>query len=166
MFRILSSGLAALALAVLIGGEEAQDLPAEIETIPAPPDAHRHLPDGADHDYGTPFPTAGPHSPRWTETGFYTQPQPPTELVHAVEHGNVVIYYDRPGETVRTRLREWTQAYSGQWDGIVAAPSPGLGARIVLTAWEKRLTLPRYDEEKAAAFIEAFRGRGPEHPVR
>ncbi len=166
MFRILSSGLAALALALAVGGAQTQNLPSGIETIPAAPDANRHLPTGADYDYGTAFPISGPHASRWTETGFYTEPQPATELVHALEHGNIVIHYDQPGKAVLARLKEWAQAYSGQWDGIVAAPSPGLGEQLVLTAWEKRLTLPRYDEEKATTFIDAFRGRGPEHPVR
>lgn len=166
MFRILLSGVAALALALAVAGARAQDLPSEIETMPAAPDARRHLPAGADFDYGAAFPTSGPHSTRWTAAGFYTEPQPPTELVHALEHGNTVIYYDEPGEVVRTRLLEWSRAYSGQWDGIVVAPSPGLGEQIVLSAWEKRLVLARYDEEQAAAFIDAFRGRGPEHPVR
>lgn len=166
MFRILLSGLAALALALAVGGARAQDLPAEIEMIPAAPDANQHLPAGADRDYGTPFPTSGPHSARWTAAGLYTEAQPPTELVHALEHGNIVIYYGQPGEVVRMRLLEWSRAYSGQWDGIIVTPSPGLGEQIVLSAWEKRLALPRYDEEKAAVFIDAFRGRGPEHPVR
>lgn len=155
-----------MALALAVGGAQAQDQPGEIETIPAASDSNQHLPTGADYDYGTAFPTSGPHSGSWTAAGFYTEAQPPTELVHALEHGNVVIYYDQPGETVRMRLRDWARAYSGQWNGIVAAPSPGLGEQIVLSAWEKRLVLSRYDEEKAAAFIDAFRGRGPEHPVR
>jgi hypothetical protein len=45
-------------------------------------------------------------------------------------------------------------------------PSPGLKERIVLTAWEKRLLLDRFDEGAAAAFLEAFRGRGPEGAMR
>lgn len=156
--------LAVLLLPMFVGGGCAQD--SQIETIPAGPDARRHLPANADQDYGTQFPTSGPHAGRWTETGFYTQPQPPTQLVHALEHGNIVIYYDRPGESVTARLKEWANAHPRQWEGIVVTPLPGLGEQIVLTAWERLLILPRYDEEKAAAFIDAFRGRGPENPVR
>jgi hypothetical protein len=117
-------------------------------------------------DYGTPFPTSGPHSPRWTETGFYSEPQPPTELVHALEHGNIVIYYDRPGSGALDQLRRWADEYQGQWDGVVVVPSPGLKRSVVLTAWEKRLRLDRFDAEAAAAFLDAFRGRGPEGAMR
>jgi len=158
--------LAALILALTVGAAHAQGIPPEVEIIPAGPDAHQHLAEGQTRDYGTPFPTSGPHSPHWTKAGFYTQVQPPVELVHALEHGNVVIYYDTPSHTVTTRLQHWAQTYPGQWDGVIVTPSPGLGAGIVLTAWERRLILPSYDKAKVSAFIDAFRGRGPEHPVR
>ena len=138
----------------------------QIETIPAAPDARSHIPPGAPFDYGTPFPTSGPHSPRWTETGFYTEPQPPPELVHALEHGNVVIYYDQPGSRALQQLTRWAEEHQGQWDGVVVVPSPGLNRSVVLTAWEKRLRLDRFDAAAAAAFLDAFRGKGPEGAMR
>jgi hypothetical protein len=137
-----------------------------IETIPAAADARTHIPPRAFYDYGTPFPTSGPHSPRWTETGFYSEPQPPTELVHALEHGNIVIYYDQPGSRALEQLKRWAEEHQGQWDGVVVVPSPGLKERVVLTAWEKRLMLDRFDGAAAAAFLDAFRGRGPEGAMR
>ena len=42
----------------------------------------------------------------------------------------------------------------------------GLGQSVVLTAWAKRLDLDRFDPAPAAAFIDGYRGRGPENPVR
>ncbi len=42
----------------------------------------------------------------------------------------------------------------------------GLGSDLVLTAWTKRLRLASFDAPLAAAFVDAYRGRGPEHPVR
>lgn len=137
-----------------------------IETIPAAPDARTHIPPDAFYDYGTPFPTSGPHSPRWTETGFYSEPQRPTELVHALEHGNVVIYYDQPGTPALQQLKGWAEEHPGQWDGVVVVHSPGLKERVVLTAWEKRLQLQHFDAAAAAAFLDAFRGRGPEGAMR
>lgn len=63
-------------------------------------------------------------------------------------------------------LKRWAGLYGGQWDGLVVTPKPGLGEAIVLTAWTKLLRLAPFDAEAAAAFIDAFRGRGPENPVR
>jgi len=52
------------------------------------------------------------------------------------------------------------------WSGIVATPMPGIGEAVVLTAWRRMLRLDTFDAATAAAFIDAFRGRGPENPVR
>ena len=40
-------------------------------------------------------------------------------LVHALEHANIVIYYDKPGDAVLQTLDSWTGLYGGQWSGIV-----------------------------------------------
>lgn len=45
-------------------------------------------------------------------------------------------------------------------------PRPGLGETIILAAWRRTLTLDPFDGDAAAAFIDAYRGRGPEHLVR
>ena len=50
--------------------------------------------------------------------------------------------------------------------GIRAIRRPGLEASVILTAWTRVLTLDGFDRDAAAAFIDAYRGRGPEHPVR
>ena len=125
-----------------------------------------HVPPGQAVAYGDPFPTSGPHDPGWVEPGFYRTPQTPERLVHAVEHGNVVIYYDTPGDAVVQTLDSWTDLYGAQWSGVVVAPAPGVGAAVVLTAWRKALRLQPFDAAAAAAFVDAFRGRGPEKPVR
>ena len=136
----------------------------DVETLPD--QGRNHLALGQTRDYGTPFPTTGPHEPVWTTTGFYSQSQRPTQIVHALEHGNVVIYYDDPGIDVITTLKEWAGLYGGQWDGVVVNLSPGLSKSVVLTAWRKILRLDPFEPAAAAAFVDAFRGRGPEHPVR
>ncbi len=126
----------------------------------------RHLNPNEPVEYPGRFPTSGDHYPTRVEPGFYSQEQIPAELVHAAEHGNAVIYYDEPGDEVIATLRGWARLYGGIWDGVVVTPMPGLGATVVLTAWTKRLTLQSFDPAAAAAFIDAFRGRGPENPVR
>ncbi len=88
------------------------------------------------------------------------------QLVHSVEHGHIVIYYDAPGETALELLDDWTGLYDAQWQGVIATPSSGLGKEVVLTAWRKILKMDAFDAASAAAFIDAYRGRGPEHPVR
>jgi len=125
-----------------------------------------HLTPGQAYSYADRFPTSGPHDRGWTGPGFYQVPQSPKRLVHAVEHGNVVIYYDTPATGVLDTLKRWAGLYDAQWSGIVVTPMSGMGKTIVLTAWNKTLRLKRFDATAAAAFIDAYRGRGPERPMR
>lgn len=141
-----------------------QDKLQAVQTYPSK--GRKHVANGTKIDYGTPFPTSGPHWPRPIAPGFYTQPQPLEGLVHSLEHGIVVIYYDQPGSDAQRTLRQWTQRFHKPWSGLIAVRHPGLGERVVLTAWRHRLELPRFDPAACAAFIDRFRGRGPEHPVR
>ncbi len=137
---------------------------AEIETDSSLGGGHRAASEA--YYYQAQFPTSGIHHPVPTDPGFYEISRPPSQLVHAVEHGHIVIYYERPGPDVLATLKQWVDLYSGHWDGVVVTPMPRLGKRIVLTAWTKRLTLKRFDAAAAAAFIDKFRGRGPEKRVR
>lgn len=140
--------------------------PALGNVVSTPSLGRRHLAIGENYSYREGYPTSGPHDQTWVSPGFYTRPQLPTRLVHAAEHGNIVIYYNNPGDEVIETLKSWAGLYSGQWDGIVVTRNRSLGASVVLTAWRKRLRLPSFDAASAAAFIDAFRGRGPENKVR
>lgn len=125
-----------------------------------------HTPMGQAIPYPEDPPTSGVHWPEWTTPGFYSAAEPKEKLVHALEHGNVVIYYDQPSADVVSTLKGWAGKFSGQWDGVVVVPRQGLGQAITLTAWDKVLRLDTWEPAVAAAFVDAYRGRGPENPVR
>lgn len=110
--------------------------------------------------------TSGQHWPSWVDAGFYTEERPAESLVHSLEHGNLVIYYEQPGTEALDTLKGWAERFRGQWDGVVVVPYKGLGQAVLLTAWNKSLRQERFDRAGAAAFVDAFRGRGPENPVR
>ena len=116
--------------------------------------------------YPARLPTSGPHNSRWIEPGFHDTPQNAGKLVHALEHGNVVVYYDDPGPKTLALLQQWSSIFQGQWSGVVVTPAPGLGEEVILTAWRKKLRMKAFVESSAAAFIDTYRGRGPENPVR
>ena len=136
------------------------------KVVSHPSTGQKHLVPGETYAYTENFPTSGPHAPVPTSPGFYESQQPPVNLVHAIEHGGVLIYYDAPGDEVLATLRDWTALYPGKWDGVLAAPMAGLGEGLVVNAWTKELRLERFDAPAVAAFIDAYRGRGPENPVR
>ena len=78
----------------------------------------------------------------------------------------IVIYIGRPRDEDMAAMTDWAKRWDGRWDGIVITPDPGLGRRVVLTAWQRRLALDSFDPAATAAFIDAYRGRGPENAVR
>jgi hypothetical protein len=138
-----------------------------LDRVRTTPDFGRgHLRRGQSYQYRHPFPTSGPHSPVWTDPGVYEHPQRSVELVHALEHGNIVIYYDRPAPVDLEKLKSWAGIYTGPWSGVIVTKKAGLNRELVLTAWRKILRLKAFDAGVAAAFVDAYRGRGPEHPVR
>jgi hypothetical protein len=146
----------------LIG--EGQPALARVETTPDR--GGGHLGPGQGHSYDTAFPTSGIHDRVPLDPGFYTEPQRATQLVHSAEHGHIVIYYEDPGAEAIAMLKDWASLFSGNWSGVVAVPSSGLGKAVVLTAWRKILKLDAFEPAAAAAFVDAYRGRGPENKVR
>lgn len=140
---------------------------AALSAVENPPsEGGGHLSPGQTVTYRNDPPTSGIHAKTWTEPGVYDTPQLATQLVHALEHGNIVIYYDRPDEAVLDTLKTWAGLYRSQWSGVIMVPKPGIGTAIVLSAWKRVLRLKTFDAAAAAAFIDKYRGRGPEHPVR
>ncbi len=155
-------GAAAVIMFVGAAAWAQQGLLANVQTLPD---------QGAEHtdglvDYGTTFPTSGAMSPSPIPAGYYPSRVPSESLVHSLEHGHIVIYFDQPGEAAMTAMQGWTQQYQGGLDGVIAVRVRGMGPGIALTAWTKLLILPSFDEATTFAFIDAFRGRGPERAVR
>lgn len=144
--------------------QEGQSILTQVQSRPN--QGQQHLGAGQTKNYVEPFPTSGDHASAPVSAGYYDRELPKINLVHSLEHGNVVIYYDTPGEESIQTLRDWASLYSGVWDGVVIARSPGLGEAVVLTAWTKLLRLESFDAAGAAAFLDLYRGRGPENPVR
>lgn len=131
-----------------------------------PNDGRGHVRDGAILGYRADPPTSGRHSRKWVDPGVYRRRQTPERLVHSIEHGMVVIYYETPDEAAMETLETWAGLFGGMWSGVVLVPKAGLGSEIVLTAWRRRLRMPTFDAAGAASFIDAYRGRGPENRVR
>ncbi|MGR3289817.1 MAG: DUF3105 domain-containing protein [Paracoccaceae bacterium] len=91
---------------------------------------------------------------------------PKINLVHSLEHGHFVIYFENPGQEAEQFFKDWSSLYAGSFESVIAIKSPGLEEAVVLTAWTKSLRLDRFDAASAAAFVDAYRGRGPERAVR
>ena len=135
----------------------------------SPPDEGRdHI--WPDHpvEYQTMPPASGPHFPDPTAPGFYTERPAFGYLVHSLEHGSVVIYYDpaQLSPEIEKSLRAFIQANRDPEIGIVAVPDADFKYPFILTAWDKMLKLDKYDPQVVRAFLAEYLGRGPESPGR
>lgn len=127
-----------------------------------------HVQEGSTVEYDTDPPTSGAHYPSWAPPDFYQETVQPEYLVHNLEHGHIVIYYtpDSLSDDAAAKIADLNEQYDGEWDAVLAVPREGQDNELVLTAWTYMLELEEYDEEMVDAFVDAYRGRGPENPVR
>jgi hypothetical protein len=157
-------------------GIESESLPDEgddtyLEGVePEEHDRTDHVSSQADIEYDRVPPTGGPHYPSVVEPGVYDEPKSLGKLVHNLEHGHVVVYYDPDAITAAAResLERFADQYDDTWAAMVVVPHPGDDpqADYLLTAWGKRLTMDGYDARVVRAFLAEYVGRGPEYPVR
>ncbi|MCB0084584.1 MAG: DUF3105 domain-containing protein [Caldilineaceae bacterium] len=123
--------------------------------------------------YNSTPPTSGPHYDNLVAWGIYDEPQRYEHLVHNLEDGGVIVYYqcETACPEVVDQLKELVRPYIDRGDHVVLAPnnptwSPNggqplhgdMGATIAVTAWQRILKLNHVDAEKINAFIEHYEG--------
>jgi hypothetical protein len=117
-------------------------------------------------------PVFGPHYPVPVSDGNYANQRPPQteQVVHAMEHGRVVIWY-RPTlsanqiSQLQTLFNEPIAqgAPKGYKQILVARPS--MPSAVAVTAWGQQLSCPKWNDkvfDAIRAFRVAFVDRGPE----
>jgi len=141
---------------------------ADVEQFPNR--GNQHVDSGTTVDYAQSPPLSGPHYNVPTEGGYYGETQPAGNIVHALEHGAVVIYYDESAmnESTRSSLQEFANTHTGTWRSVIVVPHTNESAEsdFVLTAWRHRMYMDSYDARVVFEFLSEFLGRGPENPVR
>lgn len=168
---VLLVGVVLIALVLIMGGA-----PNPYAGETQPNDGGTHVDPGTDcrapdapcgpDPYSSIPATSGPH---WDPSavaawGAYSTPQPESQLVHNLEHGGVVIWYD-PALLEEAEIAELTSYVEGQVDtGIggrfkfILSPWGGtedLGGAIALTAWRRLLPLEALDMDAVRGFADA-----------
>lgn len=98
-------------------------------------------------------PVGGAHAERWMNCGFYEDPVPNENAVHALEHGVVWITFqpDLPGDQVDT-LR--AVALESE---VMVSPYPGLDSPVVASVWGAQLRLDSADDPELLNFVASLR---------
>jgi hypothetical protein len=121
-----------------------------------------HVPEGTDVEYATTPPTSGDHYATPANTGFYPAPLPEEQLVHNLEHGQIVIWYrtDAPSEVIDALEAVFEQervaTIATQYDRVPA------GFNFVMTAWGASQACELVSQEVVNDFRREYQGQGPE----
>lgn len=122
-----------------------------------------HIDTGAAHEpYNSSPPTSGPHYATPAGTEFFAEQIPPEQLVHNLEHGQIVIWYapDAPAE-VQSQVEDLVVQ---ETNATAAAPYPDIEApyQLVLSAWGASQACEKVSQEVVDDFRREYQGKGPE----
>ena len=168
--------LAAAAAALLLLGGSPQDRPKpDLGAAVRAADARLISDDYAygigDHpdgrvDYRTNPPTNGPHAPVAAADGNYAgvEPPPVEQLVHAQEHGRIVVQY-RPGLPAAQLAQLEALFEEDPYHVILVENRTEMPCEIAVTAWGHGLLCDTFSASALAAiraFRDTYRDEGPE----
>ena len=125
---------------------------------------NRHVAEGTQVDsYNSEPPTSGPHYATPADPGFYSTPLPAEQLVHNLEHGQIVIYYsaDAAEDVIGTLL----ELIGRNQVALVIAPYEDAAGptEIIFTAWTHLQRCNGFSGDDLDAFRREHQGKGPEN---
>ncbi len=123
-----------------------------------------HLPVGVTADYTVIPPYGEEHSPIALACGIYSATPTFEMVVHAMEHGAVVLWY-APNELTDDSLASLTEIASNHLNDnhyVIQAPYGGLDSPLMLVAWGVRLPLPAVEARAIEQFFDEFHDDAPE----
>jgi uncharacterized protein DUF3105 len=115
-----------------------------------------------DVQYDTDPPSGGNHNPNPAAAGTYTvdNKPPDAQIVHALEHGYVTIWY-KPDVAPATLTDLQTLAAKYDRD-VLLVPRASMAKPVAATAWHRRLLCTQPDTGALESFITSYRNQGPE----
>ncbi len=132
---------------------------ASVETFPDQGQLHLNATDPAP-DYNSDPPTSGSHAPSAAACGIYRDSPPDINLVHDLEHGVVVVYYNP--ETASDAREDLESFARDAGTHVIVTPRDGMENPITVSAWTHLLRLDGYDRSAIDAFYGEYAQRGPE----
>lgn len=114
--------------------------------------------------YGTNPPTSGPHLQTPSSGGFFDEDAPitPGALVHNLEHGQIVFWYDP--EAPQGVIDALEAVVDEQPEALIAVPWDDIESpsTFAMTAWTRSQHCRQVSPEVVDAFRAEFQGKGPE----
>jgi len=118
-------------------------------------------------NYSTSPPTSGDHWATPSGCGFYEDGLPDEQIVHNLEHGNIVISYNLSSDEEVDQLKDALDdvGLSEIW-GVTRAYDKIPSGTVTLAAWGVMDTMEGIDGERINSFFETYSGAlGPERII-
>lgn len=147
--------------------------PARGETVAIMPSDDHIAIDSDPGQYNTDPPTSGPHYGSPLDSGFYEEsdieeigPYPQGYIVHSLEHGYVVLWYNCNilSERLCDELKEAIRHVIDEADNfkVIAFPWETIDTPVVMTSWGRMQRFEDFDIGLATQFVNSNRGKSPE----
>ncbi|MDL1897848.1 DUF3105 domain-containing protein [Anaerolineae bacterium CFX7] len=104
-------------------------------------------------------PTSGTHNPLSYPAGIYDKNANITELVHSLEHGYIILYYNNIPQDQLDQLVRIQQADPYK---VSVVEYPNMPQKIALAAWGNLQNCEGVNEQVIRSFVAQFRDHGPE----
>tara|TARA_Y100001936_G_C16064377_1_gene666225 strand:- start:426 stop:1019 length:594 start_codon:yes stop_codon:yes gene_type:complete len=109
-------------------------------------------------------PTSGNHFEMLSRWGFLGAPLVPENVVHNMEHGGVVLWYQPNQPKLAGSVNQLIEEIGQKC--MVAGSYKDMSYAIAATVWGRILPLENFDAEEIKEFISKYRGsQGPEAPL-
>ncbi|MCC7163107.1 MAG: DUF3105 domain-containing protein [Anaerolineae bacterium] len=104
-------------------------------------------------------PTSGTHNPTWYPAGIYDNNTDVTQLIHSLEHGYIILYYNGISQEEINSLVNIQRSDSFK---MIVAPYPNMEQKVALVAWAHMQNCDGVNEAVIRSFVAQFRNHGPE----
>jgi len=163
----------AAAVLTLLGGKgldkeasAVKDYPyPDIKMFPPDPGGRTHIPAGQSYNYNSNPPTSGPHTIKPAELGVHDEPVPKETLVHNMEHGQIVFWYNCNApqplspdacNTLKQSLAAVVSDALQRNKRVVMSPYSEMEHTVALTAWQFLDAFDQFDGQRVRTFIDTF----------
>jgi hypothetical protein len=168
----LGLGAAALVAIALIASSFLREPAPELgEDVPIMPDTTHVAEDTDPGPYNSDPPTSGKHYEATLNAGFYNDGDvsadyPEGHLVHNLEHGYVIFWYNCSllDEAGCTELKGQIQEVMADENNfkVIAFPWSSIDVPVVMTSWGRILRMESFDPQVAQNFVQNRRNKAPE----
>ncbi len=143
------------------GQEEQKQLNKPLMGKAIPVEGASHINEGEFHkSYNSNPPTSGWMYDQVAGGGIHNNEVADELLVHSMEHGAVVVYYQEG--LPKDQLAQVASAFNSASGKKILVPRKNLAAPVALTSWGRLLALKTIDTKTIKSFIETNENRGPE----